>query len=282
MNRSFLKWAGNKYKVLPHIVPLIGKPHQFCEPFGGSLTVALNVCADFYTLNDINKDLINVYEILLRDGSEFISHCKELFTEEANSREVYLERREVYNSTSDLREKASLFIYLNRHCFNGLTRYNKSGWFNVPFGKYNSPYFPEKEMELFLTNFRGKPARLTSLDFDNESLYAGLGEGDVVYFDPPYIPASQTANFTDYAKDGFNLEQHTQLANLARNLASRGTTIILSNSDSELTRQLYDGAKILSIEVSRTISAKGESRKKAKEVIAIFGQACKGSNVKAL
>lgn len=272
MNRSFLKWAGNKYKVLPHILPLIGEPRQFCEPFGGSLTVALNVCADFYTLNDINKDLGNLYKVLLEGGPKFIEACKEVFTERSNSKEVYLEYRAIYNSSADSYEKARLFVYLNRHCFNGLTRYNKSGGFNVPFGKYNSPRFPEKEMELFLSTFQNKAIRLTSLNFDNESLYAGLGEGDVVYFDPPYIPASQTANFSNYAKDGFSLEQHSQLANLAKSLAAKDITVILNNSDTALTRQLYEGAKIIPIEVSRTISAKGASRKKAQEVIAVFGR----------
>lgn len=269
MNRPFLKWAGNKYRVLPHLIPLIGYPNRFCEPFGGSLSVAFNTVAEEYILNDINQDLVSIYQNLLgENGSQFISDCKKYF--DYNTQESYLELRKKFNQSSDTYERACLFIYLNRHCFNGLSRYNKKGEFNVPFGKYDSPKFPIEEMENFIEFFRSKTIRLSSVSFDDNTLYNTLQHGDVVYFDPPYVPVSDTASFTDYATEGFTHQQQVELAELCDSLANRGVKVILSNHDLPLTRELYKNAKIYPIQVSRTISAKGSSRKKASELIAVW------------
>jgi DNA adenine methylase len=272
MRKPFLKWAGNKYRVLPHLLPIIGNPKRYCEPFGGSLAVALNVSACEYVLNDVNNDLITIYELLIDNDCElFLQDCKKWFTPENNSKEKFIELRKLFNSSGPGREKASLFIYLNRHCFNGLTRYNKSGGFNVPFGKYATPYFPQKEIESFSSYFKSKASvKLSSLSFENATLYGDLGVGDVVFFDPPYVPISQTSNFTDYSPDGFCHRQQALLVALAKSLRDRGVKAIITNSDCELTRELYKDAKIIPISVSRTISANVESRKKAQEVIAVF------------
>jgi DNA adenine methylase len=269
-NKPFLKWAGNKYRVLPHLLPLVGKPKTFCEPFGGSFSVALNIFASRYVLADINRDLISVYQTLLKDPESFVDACKALFTCENNSREAYNKFRNEFNTTDSLERKSHLFIYLNRHCFNGLTRYNSKGSFNVPFGKYARPYFPEKELRGFASSFCGKEYTLLSTGFEDMALYGNLGEGSVVFFDPPYVPASETANFTDYATGGFSFKQQEQLAQLAKLLQAEGIKSIITNSDCDITKALYEGAKIIPIEVSRTISAKGSSRKKAKEIIAVF------------
>jgi DNA adenine methylase len=269
MNKPFLKWAGNKYRVLPHLIPLIGYPNRFCEPFGGSLSVALNVIAEEYVLNDINKDLISIYTNLLSSESDkFISDCKDYFNH--NNQESYLNFRKRFNESSDTWERASLFIYLNRHCFNGLSRYNKKGEFNVPFGKYDSPKFPMDEMENFIQFFKNKNVRFNSESFNHQSLYHTLQKGDVVYFDPPYIPISNTASFTEYATEGFTYQQQLELVELVESLASREIKVVLSNHDLPITRELYKNAKIYPIQVSRTIAAKGSSRKKANELIAVW------------
>ena len=272
MNKTFLKWAGNKTKVLPHLIPHIGTPNRYCEPFGGSLAVALNVEAEEYILNDVNKDLIAIYQNLTNSNDEeFIKSCEELFLNENNNKEKYLELRKQFNESKSSKERAKLFIYLNRHCFNGLSRYNKKGKFNVPFGRYDSPSCPSKEMmnfrELFSTK---KLVRFTSLSFENPLLYERLQSGDVVYFDPPYVPVSDTANFTSYSTEGFTQRQQIELAQLAESLASKGIKVIISNHDVQITRELYNNAKIYPIQVSRTISAKGDSRKKANELIAVY------------
>ena len=272
MNKTFLKWAGNKTRVLPHLIPHIGCPKRYCEPFGGSLAVALNTPAQQYILNDVNKDLVAIYQNLVDTNDDnFIKYCEELFTPENNTKEGYLDLRQHFNQATDSTERARLFIYLNRHCFNGLSRYNSKGMFNVPFGKYDKPMCPSAEMMNFRMYFLTKQlVRFTSLSFEDSSLYEDLEEGDVVYFDPPYVPASDTANFTSYATDGFTHDQQIELAQLAESLAAKGIKVIISNHNTPVTQELYKNATIHSIQVTRTIAAKGGSRKKAEELIAVY------------
>jgi len=282
MNRTFLKWAGNKTKVLPHLIPHIGYPKRYCEPFGGSLAVALNIQAEQYILNDVNKDLVAIYQNLVNpNDANFIQYCEELFTPENNTREVYKDLVKHFNQATNPQERARLFIYLNRHCFNGLSRYNQKGDFNVPYGrefkdkktgeKYiQNAYFPNEEMINFRMYFLQRKHSFTSLSFEDSALYHGLESGDVVYFDPPYVPASDTANFTSYATDGFTHDQQVQLAQLAESLAAKGVRVIVSNHDVPITRELYKNATLYPIQVTRTIAAKGSSRKKASELIAVY------------
>ena len=278
MNKPFLKWAGNKFRVLPHLIPHIGDPERYIEPFGGSLSVALNISADEYILNDINKDLYCLYTNV---DKEFVGECRELFTDENNTRERYLELRKEFNSEEDCRKRAKLFLYLNKHAFNGLSRYNSKGEYNVPYGKENKDsktgrivktkaHFPEQELNYFRDVFSNRKVEFCNTSFSDEALYKNVGGGDVVYFDPPYIPLNDTAYFTDYAKEGFSYEQQVQLAELAESLANRGAKVIISNHDTPVSRELYKNAEIYPIEVRRSISAKGSSRKKASELIAVY------------
>lgn len=283
MNKPFLKWAGNKYRVLPHLIPHIGNPKRYCEPFGGSLSVALNTTAEQYILNDVNKDLVAIYQNLVNPNDDkFIRYCEELFIPENNTKEAYLELRAHFNQATNTIERARLFVYLNRHCFNGLSRYNSKGGFNVPYGRefknkdteekeIQSAYFSKEEMMNFRMFFLSKQlVRFTSLSFEDSSLYEDLEAGDTVYFDPPYVPVSNTSNFTSYATDGFTHKQQIELANLAECLASKGIKVIVSNHDVDITRELYKNATIYPIQVTRTISAKGSSRIKANELIAVY------------
>ena len=271
MKKPFLKWAGNKFRVLPELLPLIGTPRRYIESFSGSTAVALNVNAEEYVLNDINKDLINLYRYLTNPNDDsFLKYCDELFRPENNDKEEYLAFRELFNNSTDTLERSRLFVYLNRHCFNGLTRYNSKGGFNVPFGKMKNPKCPVNEMMAFRMYYLQKNHRFVSTSFEDSALYENIGSGDVVYFDPPYVPASETASFTDYAKEGFTYDQQVQLAELAESLSNRGAKVIISNHDVPTTRELYKNAEIHSLEVTRSISAKGSSRKKAKELIAVY------------
>jgi DNA adenine methylase len=272
MNKPFLKWAGNKYRVLPHLIPHIGYPKRYCESFGGSLSVALNTSAEQFILNDVNKDLVSIYQNLVNvNDDSFIHYCEELFTSENNTKEAYLELRKYFNNVSNSKERARLFIYLNRHCFNGLSRYNSKGQFNVPFGKYDKPTCPSEGMMNFRMYFLSKQlVQFTSLSFEDMTLYEDLEAGDVVYFDPPYVPVSDTANFTSYATDGFTHKQQIKLAELAESLSAKGVRVIVSNHNVPITQELYKNAKIYPIQVTRTIAAKGGSRKKANELIAVY------------
>jgi DNA adenine methylase len=212
---------------------------------------------------------------------EFVGECRELFTDENNTRERYLELRKEFNSEQDCRKRAKLFLYLNKHAFNGLSRYNSKGEYNVPYGKENKDsktgrivktkaHFPEQELNYFRDVFSNRKVEFFNTSFSDEALYKNVSSGDVVYFDPPYIPVSDTAYFTDYAKEGFTYGQQIQLAELAESLCNRGAKVIVSNHDTPVSRELYKKAQIYPIEVSRSISAKGSSRKKASELIAVY------------
>lgn len=268
MNKSFLKWAGNKYRVLAHILPLIGSPEVFIEPFAGSLSVALNVTASKYIVNDFNEDLIFLYEAL--QDETFIDECEEFFVNKNNSDDYYLYRK-VFNTIDDKKLKSIIFVYLNRHCFNGLTRYNKSNHFNVPFGKYVSPYFPRKELENVKKILSNRDVQLFHGDFADSRLYSNVTENTVIYFDPPYLPISETANFSDYASVGFSYHDQLRLRDKAIELSKIGAKVIISNHDVPIAREIYsEASKIHSFDVARTISSKGNSRKPVKELLAIY------------
>jgi len=263
--RPFLKWAGGKFRVLDKLAPHL-QGQKLIEPFAGSGAVFLNLPFDRYLIGDINPDLINLYEILKKERRKFINYSQSFFTAENNHRTQYLKFREEFNGGLVGRRRAALFVYLNRHGFNGLCRYNQSGGFNVPFGSYKKPYFPEKEMLHFIN--KAKKARFVCGDF--VSLMNRARRGDVVYCDPPYVPLSPTASFTSYAAQGFSYDQQIELAYRAVHLAERGVKVIISNHDNAITRKIYEDAKIESFLVKRFISCEGKSRGNAKELLAIY------------
>lgn len=264
--KTFLKWAGNKTSVVPKIIPYF-KGTTLIEPFAGSCAVTLNTDFELYYCNDINQDLINTYLLIQKDTNAFIKDVKAFF-DNGNTSEKFYELREKYNQTKDLDEKAKLFIYLNRHCFNGLCRYNKSGKFNVPFGKYSNPYFPEKEIKEFASNSH-------KIIFSNDSfknVFHFADNNTTIYCDPPYSALTDTSNFSNYTGLDFKHSDHVSLRDLCKQtVESTGCTAIISNHDTDETRQLYnDASEIISFEVKRTISRNAENRKPASELIAIY------------
>lgn len=267
MNKAFLKWAGGKSQSLSMIIDSVGCfTGRFVEPFVGSGVVSLNMAAEKYILADYNQDLINVFKFVKEDAN-FIIDLSKYFIPENNVAEKFYELRARFNNTNNLREKALLFIYLNKHCFNGLCRYNKSGGFNVPFGKYKKVYFPENELLMFKNNL------LSNCDLYYQSFedtFKQLKEGDCCYCDPPYVPLSSTASFTDYSVGGFNEEQQIQLAKLAEEAPCK---VLISNHDIEFTRGLYNKAsEIRTRKVSRHIAAKASARKPVYELLAIYNK----------
>ena len=228
--RPFLKWAGGKYKLANLIKTTIPSGKRLIEPFVGSGAIFLNTDYKRYTLNDINKDLINVFKYLKREKVDFIDYCRTFFTEKSNTKPVFLSNRDPFNTTEDKRLKAALFIYLNRHAFNGLIRYNQSGEFNTSFGSYIRPYFPYKEMLNFSKKVQS--AKLMCQDFSDVMRQAV--PGDVIYCDPPYVPLSGTSNFTSYYSTGFCLAKQQALVSLAKTLANKGIPVIISNHDTQV------------------------------------------------
>ncbi|KGK01083.1 Dam family site-specific DNA-(adenine-N6)-methyltransferase [Thalassotalea sp. ND16A] len=266
--RAFLKWAGGKYTLSDVIRKMLPKGNRLIEPFAGAGSIFLNTDFDQYLLNDINKDLINLYKTLQYQPELFIRDSARLFTPEFNIAEEYYQIRKQFNATDDPYQRSLMFLYMNRHGYNGLCRYNSKGGYNVPFGKYKRPYFPEKE----LINFAGKAKKAEFVCENYREIFAQAKDGDVIYCDPPYVPLSKTASFTSYAGNGFGLDEQADLANAAEEVtAEKKVTVLISNHDTIWTRKIYEHAdKIKTLKVARTISQKGSNRKKVGELLALY------------
>jgi DNA adenine methylase len=264
--RSFLKWPGNKYRIIEKIRACLPQAERLIEPFIGSAAVFLNTCYPSYLLADSNRDLIQLYRYLQQEGQSFIDYCRLFFHPRFNNAKEFYRLRHLFNISIEQRIRAALMLYLNKHCFNGLARFNRKGKFNTPFSGYKAPYFPEKEMQFFFQ--QAKHANIIHADFINTLALAK--RGDVVYCDPPYVGLSKTANFNHYTADGFSCAQQLSLASIAKNLAAQGITVIISNHDTEFTRSIYQGAALFPLSVQRNISSKGSRREKVTEILAIF------------
>ncbi|RME57827.1 MAG: Dam family site-specific DNA-(adenine-N6)-methyltransferase [Caldilineae bacterium] len=264
---TYLKWAGNKRRIVARIQAELPPGRRLLEPFVGSGAVFLHTDYPCYLLADANGDLINLHRRLQAEGEPFIAFCRTFFTPENNRPERYYHFRALFNETEDLRLKAALFLYLNRHGYNGLCRYNAKGGFNVPFGRYRRPYFPAEEMRAF---HRKSQHGVVFRQADYLTVLAEAGAGDVVYCDPPYVPLSTTANFTSYDANGFSMADQERLAQAARAAAARGAHVVISNHCTPVTLALYAGARIVRFPVSRTISANIHSRNPVTELLAVF------------
>lgn len=265
--RAFLKWAGGKYGLVEDIQRHLPEARKLVEPFVGAGSVFLNTDYEQYLLADINPDLINLYNLLKENPQEYISEAKRWFCPENNRKEAYLHIREQFNATDDVMYRSLAFLYMNRFGFNGLCRYNKKGGFNVPFGSYKKPYFPEAELEFFAE----KAKKATFVCEGYHETFKRARKGSVVYCDPPYAPLSTTANFTSYAGNGFSLDDQAALADVAEKAATeRGIPVLISNHDTTLTRRLYHGAELNVVKVKRTISRNGAGRNKVDELLALF------------
>lgn len=265
--RAFLKWAGGKYGLVEDIQRHLPPARKLVEPFVGAGSVFLNTDYDHYLLADINPDLINLYNLLKDRPEDYISEAKRWFVAENNRKEAYLSIRAEFNKTDDVMYRSLAFLYMNRFGFNGLCRYNKKGGFNVPFGSYKKPYFPEAELEFFAE----KAKKATFVCEGYPETFRRARKGSVVYCDPPYAPLSNTANFTSYAGNGFTLDDQAALADIAEKAATeRGIPVLISNHDTTLTRRLYHGAELNVVKVKRTISRNGSGRNKVDELLALF------------
>lgn len=267
--RPFLKWAGGKYSLLPDLYQLIPAGMRLIEPFVGGGSVFLNsdkhAC---FLLADVNTDLINLYQMLAVVPGAVIRHARVMF-DRLNNAESYTALRDEFNAqVMDGPERAAAFLFLNRHCFNGLIRYNRNNQFNVGWGKYPSPYFPLDEINAF-----------TEMAHNCVFMAAGFrrtlalaGEGDVVYCDPPYEPMPGTAGFTNYAAGGFTWDDHIALAECCVAAHQRGARIMIGNSTAPRVVDLYSqyGFEIHHISARRSISSKGSTRETAKDLVAIL------------
>lgn len=232
----------------------------------------LNTNYDSYVLADINSDLINLYNTVKYRSDAFIEEAQQLFTPEFNTSEQYYLMRQAFNQSDDPAKRSILFLYLNRHCYNGLCRYNLSGEFNVPFGRYKKPYFPKDE----LLWFAEKAQKATFVTQSYSKTLLDAQDGSVIYCDPPYAPLSDTANFTAYHTNAFSAQEQQNLAFLAHKLSSeRKIPVLISNHETPVTREWYYQAQLHTVKVRRTISRNILNRAKVNELLALYAGASK-------
>ncbi len=270
--RPFLKWPGRKYNILPLLNKYISEfshHNTLVEPFVGSASVFLNTSYKKYYLTDVNPDLINLYLYLVKDSEKFIKKCQKYFVAENNNPERYYELRDVFNNqTRQCAEKAAIFLYLNRHGYNGLCRYNNKGKYNVPFGDYKTVVLPINSMKFFSEKAGSKNVMIECQDF--KDCFKKVKSNSLIYCDPPYVPLSITASFTKYAKNDFQLSDQECLVQLVKEAAKNNCSSIISNHDLDITRELYCGSQIVSFDVQRNISCKVSNRGVVKEILAIY------------
>lgn len=287
MAKPFVKWVGGKSQLLEEIrkkYPL--QIEKYCEPFVGGGAVLFDVLQKFQPkevlINDINKELINTYFQVKNHCEELIEYLNELqsqyrnFTQE-EKKELFYEKRKLYNELKvngdgvENLEKAALFVFLNKTCFNGLYRVNSKGFFNVPFNNAKNPLICDEE------NLRSCSQVLQNVTLkvgDYKDCENFIDEQTFVYIDPPYRPLSQTSAFTAYSENQFLDKEQVELANFIENLSVKGATILASNSDPKNSDEednffddLYSNFEIERVFASRMINAKSDKRGNINEIL---------------
>lgn len=264
--RPFLKWVGSKYNCLDQILASLPQGNRLIEPFAGSGVILMNTQYSSYILAESNSDLIKLFKTLQKEGESFIDYCQQYFHPQTNQKDFYYEMRSQFNSLQSSKKKSALFLYLNRHGYNGLCRYNSQGIYNVPFGLYLKPYFPRKEMRLF----HKKSLQVDFIHNDFRKTFQMAKPGDVIYCDPPYVPLQEYTKPVNYTEKQFSNEDQIELAELAEQTAAKGIPVIISNHDTEFTRLHYKNAQIRSFPVSRWINCRSDQRQPVTEIIAVF------------
>lgn len=265
----FVKWAGGKRQLMGKIQDRMPKDYkEYFEPFIGGGAVLFEMCPENAVINDINKALVNTYRWVKKDVNKLIGEINKI--DEAmweDGKEYYYKQRETYNDKLmkeefDL-ELAALFIFINKHCFNGLYRVNGKGLFNVPYNNSRRGSI-EKEALIATSEFLKS---VTILEGDFEDACKNAKEGDFIFIDSPYAPINPTS-FESYTKEGFDIESHKRLAKLFDELTERGCYCMLTNHNTDLIQDLYSdkGYTIDVVDVKRMINSDAKNRV-GKEVI---------------
>lgn len=291
--KPFVKWAGGKGKLIPELrkfyPSLLGLTvRKYCEPMVGAGAVFFDIVNHFeldeVMICDSNRELINTY-LIIRDNVDdliiLLSEYEEnhLKRDDNGRREYYYSMRDLFNALiqkptkKNAVERAALFIYLNRTCFNGLYRVNRHGQFNVPVGAYKNPQICDAE------NLRAVSEKLAKVNIvlgDYKDVDSFVDEHTFVYFDPPYRPLSKTSDFTAYNPESFGDKEQIRLAEYIKNLAARGVKVLASNSDPKnvddndsFFDDLYAPLDIYRVHASRAINSQGGKRGKISELVIV-------------
>ncbi len=271
MSRPFVKWAGGKRQLVDELLRRRPeKYHRFFEPFIGGGALFFSMKPENAYISDINEELIGLYTVVREEVDALIRELKkhEAKYRQGDPQEYFykvrnIDREAKYASWNPVR-KAARFVFLNKTCFNGLYRVNSKGQFNAPFGFYKKPAIVDAN------NLRSCSKVLAATEIrhaDFEAVLSVAQKGDLVYFDPPYVPLTSTANFTSYTGEGFDLDMQRKLREVCDELDRMGVRWMLSNSHTEFVLDLYKQYNIQKVEASRAINCKAEGRGKVKEVI---------------
>lgn len=288
--KPFLKWAGGKGQLLSEIEKYYPFENEnitkYAEPFVGGGAVLFDILNKYNLeelyISDINAELINTYRIIRNNINDLLGLLKQMQEEfiplDTNKRkDYYLAKRARFNAlkingdTSINTEKAALMIFLNKTCFNGLFRVNRKGLFNVPMGSYKNPLICD-EANLLAVSEKLQRVKIVCGDYQEAEKF--IDEKTFVYFDPPYRPLNDTANFTAYTENLFSDKEQIELAKFVDKINEKGAKVVVSNSDPQnynaednFFDKIYSAHNIKRVEANRMINCNGEARGKIKELL---------------
>ena len=285
--KPFVKWAGGKTQLLEEIRKKYpSQIKKYCEPFVGGGAVLFDVLNKFQPtkvlINDINKDLMNVYAQIKNECHFLIETLSEIDALYKNqnpekNRKLFYEKRERYNEIklnedkSENIEKAALFIFLNKTCFNGLYRVNSRGLFNVPYNNATNPLVCDTKNLLVCSELL-QNVKMTTGDYHSCENF--IDDDTFVYIDPPYRPITKTARFTAYSQEGFSDCKQIELSHFITKIEKKGARILLSNSDPKnvdetdnFFDELYSNFEIEHLQASRMINSNSKKRGKISELL---------------
>lgn len=263
-----VKWVGGKRQLLPTLVPLLPKKFTtYCEPFLGGGAMLFWKQPSKAIVNDINSDLIHMYEVIRDDVENLILELKKHKNESAYFYEIrdWDRDREKYDALSSI-EKAARIIYLNKTCYNGLFRVNNAGEFNTPFGNYKNPNIVNAPT-LRAVSAYFLSAKITFSCCDYKEVLAKVPRGTFVYLDPPYDPVSDTAKFTGYSRGGFCRDDQIRLRDCCDALDRKGIKFMLSNSATDFIIEQYSAYHITVVKAKRAVNSDAARRGQVDEVV---------------
>ncbi|WP_416198663.1 MAG: Site-specific DNA-methyltransferase (adenine-specific) [Sporanaerobacter sp.] len=263
-----VKWVGGKRQLISEIDKYLPSNYStYYEPFLGGGAVLFHLQPHKAVVNDINEELMNLYQVIKDNVEDLIEDLKK----HKNEPDYFYKIRELdrdiqkYNELTPV-ERASRIHYLNKTCYNGLFRVNSQGQFNVPFGRYKNPNIVNETTLRAVSNYFNT-ANIIFKCCDFEEAVKGCRKGSFIYFDPPYDPISDTSSFTGYDKGGFGKTEQKRLKDLCDNLNKRGVKFLLSNSQTQFILDLYKDYRIEIVQAKRTINSKGNKRGEVNEVL---------------
>ncbi|MGV4530378.1 DNA adenine methylase [Ornithobacterium rhinotracheale] len=265
----FLKWVGGKRQLANQIVEMLPSNYRelnYVEPFIGGGAILFHLQPKNAIINDLNEELINVYNVIKNNLDALISDLKK----HENSSDYFyeirsLDRNENFKNLSEV-ERASRVIYLNKTCYNGLYRVNNAGEFNSPYGKYKKPNIVNEPVLKAVSKYLNLN-NISIYNKDYSKVLNEIPENSFVYLDPPYHPISDSSNFTGYIKGGWDVFDQIKLKDICEELDARGIKFLLSNSSADLIKELYAHYDICKVKANRAVNSNASRRGEVEELL---------------